>query len=413
MVAKGFKMTVGKPLFILYGNGSILNRGCEAILRSTVQILQEEFSPCRFINSPPCYVELEELGDLGRDVVHVVPPKRIFPGKNWFIFYMRKRLFMYEIRRRIFGTKREVFEPYLPESTATLAIGGDNYSLDYGVPWTHFAINRAPLRCGKPLVIWGASVGPFDRNPKFERFAAAELSKVTLICARESETLAYLKRLGISHNVRLVSDPAFVLEPREVNLDKAELEIIKKPCIGINMSFLIGKYWKGSRSWLDCATKNVKNVLETTGLPILFVPHVVQRHNNDYHFMKQIMVRLNPYSDRMAILSPEYNCQEIKWVISKLTAFIGARTHSTIAALSSNVPTISIGYSMKARGINKDIFGHLDWLVPFEKLEGETLSNVTKRLLKSETSVRKYLASCMPAYKQRARNAAKYVKEII
>jgi len=406
-------MTGEKPLFILHGSGSILNRGCEAILKSTIVIMEREFGACRFVYSPPYHLEAEELGDCGSNVINAVPGERVFPNKDWFAFHVRKRLFMNSITRRMFGSRKEVFEPYLPQSTASLAIGGDNYSLDYGVPWTQFATNRATLRCGKPLVIWGASVGPFSKNPKFERFAASELKKVTLICARESETVAYLDSLGITDNVRLVADPAFVLQPREVDLSNLELDIVEEPCMGINMSYLIGKYWQGSESWLDCATENVKAVLENTDLSVLLVAHVVQPRNNDYNFMRQMMSRLKSYNKRLAILGPTYDCREIKWIISKLRAFVGARTHATIAALSSNVPTISIGYSMKARGINKDIFGHLDWLVPFEKLQGNTLSDVVKRLLESESAVRKHLSECMPHYKQKAWNAAKLIKGII
>jgi polysaccharide pyruvyl transferase WcaK-like protein len=50
--------------------------------------------------------------------------------------------------------------------------------------------------------------------------------------------------------------------------------------------------------------------------------------------------------------------RQVKWVISKCRYFIGARTHATVAAFSTGVPTISIAYSKKARGINRDIFGH-------------------------------------------------------
>ena len=137
-----------------------MNRGCEAILRSTIGILTKEFGPCHFINSPPGYFERKVLGDLGPNVVHVIPSKHRRSSKDWFA---------YQMRRRIFRTTREVFEPFLPGAVATLAIGGDNYSLDYGNPWSYFAANRATLRHGKPLVIWGASIGPFDKNPKFEK----------------------------------------------------------------------------------------------------------------------------------------------------------------------------------------------------------------------------------------------------
>jgi polysaccharide pyruvyl transferase WcaK-like protein len=344
------------------------------------------------------------LGDIGPDVVHSIPPKRARWSREWAV---------YQIRKRIFRTTREVFEPFLPEALATLAIGGDNYSMDYGYPTGYFSANRATLRRGKPLILWGASVGPFGRNPKFERFATRELKKVSLICARESETVSYLESLGIIDNVRLVSDPAFVLEPQEVNLDKPELEVVKKPCIGINISPLITRYWTGPESWLDSAVTNIRSILRRIDMPVLFVPHVFSPGNSDYDFMKQIMARLSPYKERMFMLSPGYNCREIKYIISKLAVYIGARTHSTIAALSSNIPTISIGYSMKARGVNKDVYGHLEWLVAFEKLQNDILAEVTERLLRSESSVREYLASRMPAYKQKANDAAKFVREIV
>ena len=45
----------------------------------------------------------------------------------------------------------------------------------------------------------------------------------------------------------------------------------------------------------------------------------------------------------------------LKNIISNCHYFMGARTHSTIAALSSYVPTISIAYSIKAFGINEEI----------------------------------------------------------
>jgi len=407
-------MSEDKPLFVFIGNGPVTNLGCEAILRSTVQILQDEFGPCRFVNSPPRYFEPGQLGELGPDVLHAVPPRRVFPNRAWFEFHMRKRMFMLTNGRILLGAKKHALAPFLPAARAVFALGGDNFTLDYSAPWTPFALNRVALRYRKPVVIWGASVGPFDKNPKFERFAAQELSKASLICARESETVAYLKRLGLTHNVRLVADPAFTLEPCAVDIHEARLDVIEGPCIGMNISPLVGRlFWKGTQSWLDAATRNVKRILEVTGLPLLFVPHVVQPGNNDYDFMQQIMERLDSYRDRMAILKPRYDCRQVKWIISKMKLFIGARTHSTIAALSSTVPTISIGYSMKAKGINKDIFGHLDWFVPCEDLQGDALSETVERLLECEGDVRRYLEDFMPAYKQKARDAAKYVRGVI
>ncbi|MBO5622010.1 MAG: polysaccharide pyruvyl transferase family protein, partial [Butyrivibrio sp.] len=49
--------------------------------------------------------------------------------------------------------------------------------------------------------------------------------------------------------------------------------------------------------------------------------------------------------------------------------FVGARTHSTIAAYSSNVPTLVIGYSVKSRGIATDLFGdYTHYVLPVQEI---------------------------------------------
>ena len=48
---------------------------------------------------------------------------------------------------------------------------------------------------------------------------------------------------------------------------------------------------------------------------------------------------------------------------------MGARTHSTIAAYSSDVPTLVIGYSVKSRGIATDLFGSYEnYCLPVQEL---------------------------------------------
>ncbi len=63
-------------------------------------------------------------------------------------------------------------------------------------------------------------------------------------------------------------------------------------------------------------------------------------------------------------------------------------THSTIAALSSGVPTLSFAYSIKAQGINRDIFGHTDYCMGAADLNAEAvaarvISMLDERVLRS------------------------------
>ena len=84
---------------------------------------------------------------------------------------------------------------------AVLCVGGDNYSLDYGIPKTYVALDNYVNSKNKPIILWGASVGPFSKMPDYEEFMVKHLKKITGIFARESATIAYLSGKGIKENV--------------------------------------------------------------------------------------------------------------------------------------------------------------------------------------------------------------------
>jgi polysaccharide pyruvyl transferase WcaK-like protein len=390
------------PLFVLQGNGSMLNLGCEAILRSTADLLRAEFGACRIVHAPASVLHDRTEPEHDPDIVHDIPPTIPRISVARFIHLFRR----FVLRQSCFH-----FERHLKEARATLAVGGDNYSLYYGLPYGFFRANDTTLRRGKPLFLWGASVGPFTKNPEFERFAMKELRRITIICARETETVAYLASIGIRDNVRLVADPAFTLRktaPAQCDIPDAALQ---GDAIGLNFSPLIGKYRNTGRSWEEEAAACVNALARGTNRPLVFIPHVLAPWTNDRAFMEGVIRRLPHHRDRLHLAARDYNCCEIKWIIARMGVFIGARTHATIAAMSSEVPTLSIGYSIKAKGINRDLFGTEDWLVPAEELAPEPFVERVNALLGAAATVRSNLKAALPAYQERARLGARLVRE--
>ena len=104
------------------------------------------------------------------------------------------------------------------------------------------------------------------------------------------------------------------------------------------------------------------------------------------------------------VLLDDYNCMELKGFISKCRLFIGARTHATIAAYSTCVPTLVIGYSVKAKGIAKDIFGtYKNYVLPVQSLKNkDDLINGFDWLKNNEDSIRQHLKNFMPSYREQA-----------
>lgn len=374
-------------LFVL--NGSTGNRGCEAILISTFEILSQAFPHAQFINSSTKDPRAFKVRHLQHpNLAHDCHPDVGKPA--WFGWQIAKR----------FKGSKFYFEHLLPWADVVFSLGGDNYSMDYGSARTYFEGNERILEAGKKLIIWGASVGPFTEDPALERIAANQLKRVHKIVVRESRSQAYLKKLGISSNVVLMPDPAFSLKTEPFRLPSQVEDALSQGAIGVNLSPLLARYRDQPHQWVADSAAWIKSLLQTISHPIILLPHVMQQGNDDAAFMEGILKTIQVDSKRLMLLqASNLSSTQLKYVISRTKCFIGARTHATIAAMSSNVPTISIGYSVKALGINEDVFGSDEWVLDHKNLTGAALADKTLSVLKREQAIRNQLATLNQSYR--------------
>jgi len=389
--------------FVLWGNGPCVNRGCEAILRSTVEILSRTFEDASFISCRDGReVPTDEALFKHPKVKHRRPISRTL---SW--------PWVYRAYERVVGRLFR-FESYSRIATAVLGLGGDNFSTDYHkMPYRYFSsIQRAKAR-GVPFVVWGASTGHL--NPDFEVFGLGMLKFATLITLRESISYDYLQQKGLT-NIRLVADPAFVMAWREPDgADSAKRLLDRFQVIGLNVSPLYGGFFPGGRAaWQQCCTELIARILDQTDFAVLLIPHVFRPKDNDEVFMHDLLRAASFKSERLVLLEGHrYTAEELKWFIGKMRYFIGTRTHATIAAFSQSVPTISLGYSVKAMGINKDIFGHTDWVLPAETVDVSNVLAKLTDLVERTDEVRERYLSTMPQYIDRAWKGGMYLKTVL
>jgi colanic acid/amylovoran biosynthesis protein len=394
------------PQFILYGNGSLLNRGCEAIFRSTVEMLRAEFGAASFVYAPNSIAYPQNFAETDSAIVHVPPVT--FPrfSKPW-IGYQFQRL-------KRGGVRPQPFDAFIGPSTVGLAIGGDNYTLDYGDPSRFFEMDQAFLRRGRPAILWGASVGPFAADPRIEAKARRHLSTLSLILARELRTVEYLASIGVRDNVAKVADPAFLLEATPCSLPEDLAAAIRSGAVGINLSPILAKRMSLGVPWEEHAATCVLQLLRNLDVPLVLVPHVFgPGANDDLAFLTRVHSRLGDYGNRCVLIGHAYTAAELKWIISQLSGFVGARTHATIAALSSAVPTVSIAYSQKAYGLNVEIFGSEEWVLPIGTLDPMQLVSAVERMLNRRQDLVDHLRSRVPEIKSQARRAARLLRVLL
>ncbi len=378
---------------VLAGNGGWENRGCEAIEVSVRSIIDAVVGPVFFTIIPFGEGDREITDDASERLAPLdwrVPPlsaERIVRSMNARGLIPSHRHWAF---RRPFARLDGLFSLETP----LVQIGGDNFTVDYGNPDRFFALNDYALRRGSPVVLWGASIGPFSSDRSYEQYAAMQLRRVSLILARESMTVEYLASIGVTSNVRTAMDPAFTLE--EVEPREGVRSLVDGSPVGLNVSPLFGRYTGEPADALSDEVKRLaESIVTHTRRPVLFLPHVMTPGQDDHEWhsaqAEELLARLP--SDTVRITPRDLSAQELKWCASRCSVVIGSRTHLTIASISSAVPTISLGYSAKARGINYEVFGHERYVVPAKEFSAESVAEILKDVLEHEADIRHTLQS--------------------
>lgn len=389
-----------KDKILLYMHAGSGNHGCEAIVNSVCRMLPDK--PLVLTNSEAedRRYSLAELCDLAEE--------RQFTGHRLahICYYMWRKLkkdpesFIRYRYRAVFGKS---FYPL------AVSIGGDNYCYDTMIKDLILA-NNAFNAAGTKTVLLGCSIEPelFERNGLGERLKA-DMNRYHAIIARESITYEALKAVVPEDKLYLLPDPAFTLRKKELPLPKGFRE---GNTVGINVSPMVQDNEAKAGITMQSYQALVRHIIDTTDMQIALIPHVVWARNDDRKPVKELYAAFKD-SGRVVLIE-DASCEELKGYIARCRMFVGARTHATIAAYSSLVPTLVVGYSVKARGIARDLFGtYENYVIPVQQLSRkEDLIDAFEWLRDYEEEIREDLKEVMPAYKERALRTGKEVERI-
>lgn len=410
------------PTIYFAGQTDFGNRGCEALIRSSVKTIRQHMPNARFlVPTNNSRQDAAQWADAHKHNVSFVDAEPVHSAIRW---WGRAR----RIWRRLEGMPpayrvTAATQDALMRSDVLIMTGGDIISLDYGLESLYYwaRICEIAMDAGKPAVLWAGSVGPFTKNPSAEARMTLFLKRFSLITVRETASLAYLQKLGIN-NVRLVADPAFALDFEPAPAVAPSILASNQPILGFNVSPLIRKF-RETIEHKDALDHEVAAFLIETlrqqSLNVLLIPHVDpldgSDDNSDSSYMAGILssVRSAGFgADRIDMLPRTFNTAQLKDVIRRCTYFMGARTHATVAALSQGIPTTSIAYSVKAKGINHDLFGHLRYVLDTPAVSHATLRAHLMALMNEADDIRSQLCKRIPEWAHQATLSAELLKTL-
>ena len=229
-----------------------------------------------------------------------------------------------------------------------------------------------------------------------------DLQNFDIVTARDSISLENLKTIANKDTLYYYPDPAFAMQPEKIELPKV---FNGNGVVGINASNIIIECI--NEDYKDKVLKAYKNmmnyILDNTKKNIVLIPHVM--NNKDLGVLR-LLYKDYINNDRVYLIENEkLNAKQLKYIISKCDLYIGARTHSTIAAYSTNVPTLVLGYSVKSKGIAKDLFGtYENYVLPIAQLDSmQYLVNGFKWLYENQSMIKKALIEKMPEYIEKSK----------
>ena len=368
---------------MLYNHGGCENRGCEAIVRSTAALFAGK-AETALTSDQPAFDRQAKLEQVRRIICSEIAPyslRRIINSIGFRLGIPREQ----EVARK-HGTVIDLGK----RSDVCLSIGGDTYC--YGHQEHLQVINGRLRRAKKLMVLWGCSVEPDIMHGQ----TLEDLRAYDLIVARESITEAAMKDVGLP--VVRWCDPAFTMASEELPLPEGWKE---DKTIGLNVSPLVLNKAKDGGKALDAFIALVSHILETSDCAVALVPHVFWTHDNDLDALGKIKARFE-HEPRVFMLpdAKQLTATQLKGYIKRLSALVTARTHASIAAYSTCVPTLVIGYSVKAKGIARDLFGdEAGHLIPVQELSGEgELIAAYDALMARAQQERAFLTERIPAY---------------
>lgn len=385
----------------LCGHTGSINRGCDAIVRSTADILRtvgvQDISLLTFAPSQDIQLKLDAS-------VKLMP----YPRKPAHI--RAASAFMRKVMKNGVWGQRYQHGPLMAQADSRdmlFNIGGDTYC--YGHPHISYALNEMAQEKGIPTVFWGCSV---DEHLLKDAQMQKDVNRYSHIVARETMSYEILRQcVEDTGKVHLACDPAFTLESEETALPQG---FLPGNTVGINISPLVCENTEDPE---DHMYQNVfyliDYILKDTDMSVCLIPHVYDPvcSSADSKVLGYLYSR---YSEdpRVSLVSAVLNSRQLKYIISQCRFFVGARTHSMIAAYSSGVPALALSYSAKSLGIARDLLGSAErYALPWRSLTqpDQLCQAFVSALLVNEESLRRRYEEVLADYQSTLLNTAKNI----
>ena len=278
---------------------------------------------------------------------------------------------------------------WLRKMDAVIDISGYNYGDAWGPHlagitqgFTHFC-----KRKNIPYIFLPQAWGPFD-DSRLAKHVVRLCEEASLVYVRDEVSLFNLQRIlnKSSVDLKLGYDIAFLFQPDPPSigveiLNSNGIELSKRSVVGIFPNIRVYERCegeKGNNLYIASLVSIIRHCLKAFGTQVVIMPHeIIKSDNNkkDDRYICQIIKDIFSDEEDVKVIVDFDSAKQIKSVIGHMDLVIGSRFHSVVAALSSAVPPVVIGWSHKYFELMKS-FNLEQFILSYQTVEEDNLLNM-------------------------------------
>lgn len=339
-------------------------------------------------------------------------------------------LFLYKImgRNALKLMKTELWKNYA--DCDVIIIGHDNtFGILVGLTYGYYLY--LPLFAkllNKPIAFYGGSIlkeqRPFWLWRNLLRFSLKNIDSITL---RERITYERLKKNKLLNSrITVTGDPAFLLKPINQEeaikiLNQEEIPLGEKHLVGITLTrncaceaFINldneSSYNKHNR----IIATAIDHIVTNYNAVVVFIPHCIGpgKTLDDRIIAKDILQQCQNKS-KIRVVMNEYSASELKGIIGQCKLFIGERIHSTINALSMEVPgVVLVGKNDQRQDIVR-MLGQDSAIYHLDNLDASTLIKKIDETYARLKQMEEELHTQVPTIQAKAMSNGTLLKELL
>jgi len=320
------------------------------------------------------------------------------------------------IKRKVVDFNEPGFEKLLNADIVINLSEGDSFTDMYGLHvFLRHALDKVIAHSyNVRYYFFPQTLGPF--NSVIGRKLAGKIFRsADKIFARESQTRDYLINMfGPLPNMEEANDMAFLMEPEKI-IDAGFENFCSDSIIaGINVSGFLNNTNQGNRILGD--SNNYNNITDLAintllklddKVKIVFLSHVAEEDDKANRVFLEKYSELG-YKNRLFLLNCNYSAPQLKYFLSRMHFFTGARMHACIGALSTGIPTAPQAYSYKFVGIT-DKFGIGEFVIDLKKDTLDEIERKIKYVFENRELIKKKIIKSFPEIKKDADKCGKSI----